>query len=222
MKVRSIAVGLSLSPEDLLDLPALADRLRAAKESLSAVQRGLQAAQHKVQTLRLVLNSFEDWLLPFLRTAQTHTHTQDALSTGEDDAKLAEIVRFFDGILSELQIDFCSFGAARQRESFAFIPVLLSLSARISCSALFDRERDGEVLVTPSYEDCLAAAQVCKEVARRCGDLGNFRFCASFNCPAQSPFFPQVFFMYCIFMICNAFFPILIYFTLFSYCMHMH
>lgn len=48
-------------------------------------------------------------------------------------------------------------------------------------------------MATVDYPKCLSAANACLQLAERCGDLANFRLCASFNCSPGIPFFPAAY-----------------------------
>ena len=47
--------------------------------------------------------------------------------------------------------------------------------------------------VAADYAKCREAAKACLQLAETTGDLGNFRLCASFNCPPGIPFFPSAY-----------------------------
>jgi uncharacterized protein (UPF0210 family) len=66
MKIRTVALGLTLSTADLLG-DQLRAKLTTAKAHLDAVSDALTAAcGHEIQTQRIVFNSWEEWLLPCL------------------------------------------------------------------------------------------------------------------------------------------------------------
>lgn len=50
---------------------------------------------------------------------------------------------------------------------------------------------DGKIV--PDWHICKAAAAACLSLVDKCGPLGNFRFCVSFNCNAGIPFFPAAY-----------------------------
>lgn len=127
----------------------------------------------QVQTTRLVLNSLEDWL-PISGNISIQTYISDK-------------ILLLDQILKELDISFCSLGGCSSREFIQLLPSMLSLSDRLSCSAQFKPDADS---IAPNYELCKVAAESSLELYRLCGNLGNFRFCASFNFTSPTPFFP--------------------------------
>ena len=50
-----------------------------------------------------------------------------------------------------------------------------------------------KIATIPDYNHCKEAAKACLQLSDTCGDLGNFRLCASFNCPPNIPFFPAAY-----------------------------
>ena len=53
--------------------------------------------------------------------------------------------------------------------------------------------RLSSIVAAPEYSKCKEAAKACLQLSDNCGDLGNFRLCASFNCPPNIPFFPAAY-----------------------------
>mmetsp|Transcript_2461 Transcript_2461/g.5738 ORF Transcript_2461/g.5738 Transcript_2461/m.5738 type:complete len:208 (-) Transcript_2461:271-894(-) len=173
MKIRTVALGLNLCAADLLE-DQLRTKLLQAKAHLDAVSDALTAA-HEIQTQRVVFNSWEEWLLPLLRAPH--------------NLQLEAVLAKLHACLEEVSIHFCSIGCCHSPEAIALIPAILATSTRISTSVHFPKE----ALIAPSPELCLAAARACLGVAKTSGDLGNFRFCVSFNCPPGIPFFPAAY-----------------------------
>lgn len=181
MKIRTITLGIQLSSTDLLNnngsIPLVA-KLQAAKEDIDAISARLQAdTSHEVQTCRISTNPFEDWLVPLLRSPY--------------NLLLEDIMELLDSALKSAGVQMCSIGPCSSLEAISLIPRILSLCATVSCSVLFQKSSVDHV--SPEYSQCFTAAQACLEVARLCGDLGNFRFCASFNCKPGIPFFPAAY-----------------------------
>ena len=94
-------------------------------------------------------------------------------------------------LLERLNIDFCSLGEFTDERYFYVIPLILERFNRFSCSCGFHSDAKSDVC--PSYESCLQAAKVMLDIHSRCGDLGNFRFCCSFNGAPGTAFFPVAF-----------------------------
>lgn len=180
MKVRAITVGLDISAAMILTDPSLAfvrHRLQYAKDILGKISVALERDGYAVQTTRVAFNSFEEWLLPLVPLIESTT-------------SFIDLIKALDTMLEEVGIDFCSVGSARNPENYLHVTQILEHSNHISASIAIDTEVTGIEGVAPDVSKCLAAANICREVALRCGDLGNFRFCVGFNCPANTPFFP--------------------------------
>lgn len=181
MKIRSVALGLVLSAQDFLDFAGqnpLLLKLQVAGESLASV--GVKLSENtgfEVQTSRIYCNTFEEWLLPLLLSPYNLT--------------LEAIIKQLDDALASINIGLCSIGNCQSDEAIALVPRILALSSRISCSAVFHRNESNTISV--DYAKCIRVAQTCLAVAKDCGDLGNFRFCASFQCPDGIPFFPAAY-----------------------------
>jgi uncharacterized protein (UPF0210 family) len=193
MKVRAVTIGVALKAADFgylfpateastataastagptdgcSDVGRVIDIIRTALSHVNAAATRLREDQYEVQTVRIALNSFEEW--------------NPTLSM----AVFAELFR----ILDELDVKLCAIGNCSSLKSIALIPDLLARCDRISCSVQLQRQSEFDC--APEYSICLAAAETCLGVARSCGDLGNFRYCIGFNCPAGIPFFPTAF-----------------------------
>jgi hypothetical protein len=181
MKIRSVCIGVQLTPLDLVgtkgDEP-IRRKLAAVADHLGAVSRCVrEATGHEVQTCRVSTNSFEEWLLPVLE--------------GPDSLPLKEVVAVINSALTESGIDMCSMGYCESGPAIEIAPTLLAMCGLLSCSVLFRRGNDLDTC--PDYGKCLQTAKASLELAAHCGDLGNFRFCASFNCPGGIPFFPAAY-----------------------------
>lgn len=173
MNIRAVTVGTAVEAADCRDFPRLQAKLAAAAQQAEEVAAALRAESFTVQTVRIATNTFEEWLLP---------------ATDGTPASLISLVEAVERELARLGVDFCSFGPASTAQGLAAIPDILSHS-RASCSAALGSPS----AITADRLLSNEAARVCFEVARRCGDLGNFRFCASFRMPANSPFFPAAY-----------------------------
>eukprot|EP01035_Chromulina_nebulosa_P019884 gene19884-25839_t len=87
-----------------------------------------------------------------------------------DISNISEILNRFiiiDNILKEFCVSFCSLGGCSDR---SYYTILLQ-----------------------DYDLCLEASQISIDLFKSCGNLGNFRFCTSFNCDSNSPYFPASF-----------------------------
>lgn len=179
MKIRTVAIGLVIDPIDFDDdCCGINRKLSEAKLSLDAVSLALtERTGHEVQTMRVYTNSFEEWLLPLLSPPFAYT--------------FEKAVGLIDSALTTAGIQMCSIGHCETYEAISLVPKILAASSLLSCSVLFSKCDSMDIC--PNYEKCVAAASACLELARTCGDLGNFRFCSSFNCQEGTPFFPAAF-----------------------------
>lgn len=182
MKIRTITVGVVLKPEDFLcgsESPSsVFNTLLRTSEHLNAIEQALSiATSHEVQTLRVHTNSFEDWLLPLFQSPHNMT--------------LSDAVGILERALNAAKISMCSIGPCESSEGIELAPHILALCDKLSCSVLFRKESNDDIC--PSYNKCLLAARSCLKLHQQCGDLGNFRFCASFHCPEGIPFFPAAY-----------------------------
>ena len=163
MKIRTITAFVSLSQE------FSKDHVAAACEFLN-VQQKLLAEQTKmeVQTIRLALNSPEEWLVDNQGVIKEH------------------VLEVLDKVLEKHNINFCSLG--RLPSHLAHLaPKLILSNSKFNCSVDVKRA---------DVDGALRVAKICQEIAENSeGGLGNFRFCASLNFDENSfcPFFPGSF-----------------------------
>jgi len=171
MKVRSVTVGLSLTPADFSDGGgSLRQKLARSHAILTALAAAYVAEGFEVQTVRVAFNAQEEWL------------------PSDDDIDGAErAVRMIDTELASLDLAFCSLGCASSLAHVRQLPRLLAISPRLYASAHFAPAK-GDIV--PPAELLLAAAAVATELHARCGTQGNFRYTSSFNCAPGNPFFP--------------------------------
>jgi uncharacterized protein (UPF0210 family) len=167
MKIRTITVGLALSPEDF-EHELAASKLKSAKHHCDQLEADLVKAGYVVQTKRIALNPMHEW---------------------NPDGSMKTIDRL-QSVLTKLEITFCAIGPIAE-PFWRIIPDILQHASSVSCSIAFQKDQPTDVC--PHYQKCVAAAQVCVDVAESLGDLGNFRFCASFNCAPGVPFFPAAY-----------------------------
>jgi uncharacterized protein (UPF0210 family) len=175
MKIRAVTIGLTLTADDCQQPSVLHDKLKFAFSHAQAISSKLQKAGYSVQTVRIALNSFEEWILPVLEAG---------LFTLED------VILTLESTLVTLGIDFCSIGAARSLKGIAIIPDLLA-GSHVSSSVSLSPSNPSDITCNSLL--ALKTAEVCLEVAKRCGDNGNFRFAAVFNVPPNTPFFPAAY-----------------------------
>lgn len=186
MKIRTVALGLKIWPQDFIltgeipcicsvsDVCELDGKIATAKVLLEELSGDLTRLDYVVQTQRIVFNSFEDWLMPLLHPPYSAT--------------LESIVAKLSACLEKHSIQFCSIGCCSTESAMNMLPKILSLSDHISSSVRLQRSP-----IAPDAATCRAAARACLDTALLCGDLGNFRYCVSFNCQPGIPFFPAAY-----------------------------
>ena len=163
MKIRTITAFVSLSQE------FSKDHVAAACEFLN-VQQKLLAEQTKmeVQTIRLALNSPEEWLVDNQGVIKEH------------------VLKFWIRCLRSTTLTFALWG--RLPSHLAHLaPKLILSNSNFNCSVDVKRA---------DVDGALRVAKICQEIAENSeGGLGNFRFCASLNFDENSfcPFFPGSF-----------------------------
>lgn len=185
MKIRSICLGLLLNSLSLTtayeETRALIDNAKFVLEHFSK-----KFAQHgfEVQTVRLSLNSIDDWLpLP------------GGDSTREDNERhiRAHILKLVE-LLDAAELRMCAIGGCSSKSAYVeYMPFILSLSEKLSSCVRFDKSSENGEELSSNFAECQRAAAACLDLHKRCGDLGNFRFCSSFNCLPGTPFFPTSF-----------------------------
>jgi uncharacterized protein len=126
----------------------------------------------QVQTCRISFSEMESWI-----------------AAADDLASIITKLKILDDILLENEISFCSLGGCSSIALIDMLPAILTVSDRFSSSARFSRSPT-ELSLAPDPITCLAAANASIKLFKNCGDLGNFRFCASFNMTSSTPFFP--------------------------------
>eukprot|EP01038_Epipyxis_sp_PR26KG_P006746 gene6746-9241_t len=186
MKIRAITFGLSLDANDfttinikydsanIADCP-LEKKFNKANEILNSLTMGLNKMGFDVQTIRISLNPIDEWLSdPF----------NDLLSLN--------IIQQIVSQLEKISIKFCSISFSIISNYIHLIPSILALSNIFSASIQFDGSVSDSsgILVSPNFTDCQKAADTSLQIFEKLGDLGNFRFCTSFNCKPGIPFFP--------------------------------
>lgn len=181
MKIRTVCIGLLLEPVDFVGLEktqGVHQKLLRAKDDLTEIAKGLQLATgHEVQTQRICTNSFEQWLIPLLDSPY--------------NMSLEKILTALQSALIDSGIAMCSIGSCETLRAIGLLPTILHTCTLLSSSVLFRKTSVEDVC--PDYAKCLQTAQACLQLANDCGDLGNFRFCASFNCSSGIPFFPAAY-----------------------------
>jgi uncharacterized protein len=178
MKIRALTCGLSLEDQDFSSYEYLYAKFSSISKILLQLQSKLQISSYEVQTTRITLNSFENWIPWIIKE--------------ENDQKVLDLqigiqrIQLVIQILNELQISFCSIGCATTQSGVECLPQFLSLSSNLCANALI--QTNDQVL---SLDLALLAAKVAVELSKQSSDgLKNFSYCVSFNCPPNIPFFP--------------------------------
>jgi len=171
MKIRCLTLGLSLLYDDFYG-DVLQCRILEAATILEKIEKDFIKEGYDVQTKRISLNSFEEWMI---------------VDGSYNLDQVKQLVR----ALGEFDIKFCSLGNCQTKAGIKMIPDILSLSPKLCASVSFRKESSLEF----NFQNCKLAAEACLKIAVNSpqGPLGNFGFCASFNCPAGIPFFPASF-----------------------------
>jgi uncharacterized protein (UPF0210 family) len=164
MKIRTITIFVPCNKwDDVLPSIGLAAKMGAS------LQNEFVTSGYEVQTVRISMSSFEDWVRP-----------------NETVESVREVVQLLD----ELKIDFFNIGPAVSSEGRAHLMDLLLLSPRLSASCCCSVDIGNgmfEINETAIQDAALVTTRLGKETE---GGLGNFRFCASSCMPTHVPFFP--------------------------------
>lgn len=184
MKIRAITLGVFLEAKDFEDTSgetSLATKLSTALDVLQVIKGALESACYEVQTIRISLNTIEEWLPIDFENGNQEDNFENVLS----------VINKLVSQLERIGIDFCSLGGCQKSDYISMLPRILAISSKLNCSARFHKNAANDI--APSYEKCLCAAKASLEILETIGELGNFRYCASFNCPPGIPFFPASF-----------------------------
>ena len=135
----------------------------------------------RIQTRRVALNSFEEWL--------------GAESTPLTLAEAAAQMRLLTSTLDAFPlIDLCSLGGCSEPWAAALLPSLLSFSSKLSASFQIKAPPAAFSAPIPSYDLCLRAAHTTIALSKQqSSGAANFHYCVSFNCPPNVPFFPAAY-----------------------------
>lgn len=180
MKVRTITIGIQLEASDFLQVDGVLPislKLSEARRCLDTIKLSLTEASYEVQTQRVALNSIEEWLI-----------------CGNDPKEVSHYVDLVQVLVDQLSIytiEFCSIGSCSDLHAISLIPALLAVSDRLYCSALFKKTSVDDI--APNLSLIRQASQTLLKVSQTSGVIGCFRYCASFNCSAGTPFFPAAF-----------------------------
>ena len=195
MKIRTVTYFVALNSSDFAnentDLCTLSSKLGDARKVLDLAEKNLCELGYEVQTKRVTLNSFEDWL-----DVEGEGLVIDNIDRNKGNGL---VLQKLDTILQEQGINFCSLGEARSDAAIKMTPALLHFSKRFNTSVCIDSGTSTtstvwDRRVSPSQQKCLLAAEATREIHRIEGDTGNFRFTVSFDCDGRTPFFPASFF----------------------------
>ena len=186
VRIRSIAVFVPVcSVADMIATEKswqqqqrhIGEQVTAAHKVAMALQAGFVERGYDVQTTRLVMPSFEEWVLLEEQT----------------DAEVIEYFRGLVATLDELGVNFFNLGPAKSARGRSLVLELLKLggclSASVDCTG-----GGGEGVAQIDTAAILAASEICVGLSQETeGGAGNFRFCASFRCPPGVPFFPSAY-----------------------------
>jgi hypothetical protein len=164
LKVRTVTTGITLKAGQPLDLAKLE---LAARFNTAAAAR-LTEAGFEVQTTRIATNSFEEYV------------------DVKDVAGTLEAFRRIDAECERLGVGLFNAGPARSATAVEIAPDLVKISSRISASAALADPLD----VGGASALAGAILRISRETE---GGEGNFQFCASFNVPPGTPFFPAAY-----------------------------
>lgn len=176
MKIRTITYGLYVEAKDFLINGLLEKKFDPIAALLDAMRIELATIDHEVQTVRVSVSSFENWLIPLM---------------SNHNMSLETAIEMLFAQLRRVNITFCSVGNCSTQAGIELLPKVLEACPILHGSVLFSKTN--ETIIAPDFESCCRAAKVCLDLASSCGDLGNFRYCAAFNCKSGSPFFPVSF-----------------------------
>ena len=181
MKVRTITLGASFHFNDFNDLSLLSNKFDQIKTILYSIKTELENEKYEVQTIRISMNSFEDWLL-----CSENPQCNNVSIPWEG------IIDTLRGELERIGVTFCSLGGCSSPWAIKLLPQLLHHCEYLHSSVRllpYQSNLNSTALVT-NYQLALLAAESSIQLFKKVGDFGNFRFCASFNCPPNIPFFP--------------------------------
>ena len=184
MKVRTVTIGVELNVNDLIYVDGthpINEKLKKAKSALTSITSSLVAAGYEVQTQRVSFNNFEEWLLD----------GDSNNAGGKESASYVALVNVLLHYLKLHSIEICSIGCCSSSFAISLVPLLLSLSDCLYCSALFRKTEKDDI--APDSALILQAAHTLVEIAKSSGIFGCFRFCSSFNFAGGTPFFPASF-----------------------------
>ena len=185
MRVRTVTIGIELTAVDLIEADGthpINEKLRTAKAALTSISSSLVAAGYEVQTQRVSFNSFEEWLL----------NGDSDNAEGKESACYVALVNVLLHYLKLHSIEICSIGCCSSSFAISLVPLLLSLSDCLYCSALFSKTEKDDI--APDVTLMLRAAHTLVDISKTSGVFGCFRFCSSFNCAGGTPFFPASFY----------------------------
>lgn len=173
MKIRALTLFLTITSSIIDDEKKTIKIIEEGKKILNQLKKDYEAVGYEVQTIRITLNSFEEYLL---------------LPEGGIDMKRLE--RLVNALIHN-EIDFCSIGDVVSEENILLIPTVLSFSTRLYCNVNIQRDQVDNIYSIPNcYSRCCKAAKVVFDILQCNGELGNFNYCIGFNCQPCTPFYP--------------------------------
>ncbi len=198
------------------------NKLKQSTNILDGVQSRLEAHGYEVQTVRVTFTPIENWLVRDAAEANDAIAEFTELTAADNNDNkecIAQVLQTCTSVvlkrlgllvkeLDRYDINFVSLGGCSGDNTWCIplVPVLLQLSPRLSCSVRMNSSTSNagttnnsginiiNPTVTANPKACLLAAAACTSIAHTCGNMGNFRFCATFDCEGSlhgnSPFFP--------------------------------
>ncbi|NER39280.1 MAG: DUF711 family protein [Oscillatoria sp. SIO1A7] len=163
MKIRTITTGISLTSTKEAAKIGLAGALNRQAQSW------FESLGYVVQSTRVTTNPWGEYLA--------------GLSPTEIVAKISAL----DLLAQELGVDFLNIGCAKTPEEIAIIPEINSQTS----ASIYTSSQIGDGQAGINWANARESARAIDRISRETENgYGNFRFCASANCPPGIPFFP--------------------------------
>jgi uncharacterized protein len=163
-RIRVIACFVHLKTDDFHDVQeGVEAKIRHAAELLTSASRYFQDNGYEVQTVRIVTNSFTEWL-----------------------ENSSERLQCLDNVLIEHGIEFAALGSATREDQLETCQRIIAASHRFSCS--FALKATDDSLARAAAQTILNISRL-EGGAHVVNGLGNFRFAIA-SCVDYIPFFP--------------------------------
>lgn len=165
MKIRTLTTGIRLeSPTDTHTIEKAAQFNRQAQQFFE--QKG-----YAVQTTRIATNSWVEYLLD------------------SSASELLTQLQNLEEICQSLKLDFFNIGCTDNPDLIPLIPRINKNTSLIYCSTKIGDAKTG-INLASLRESAKAIKEISEETEN---GFGNFRFCATANCPPGIPFFPAAY-----------------------------